>query len=486
MLITTSIQRTAATDPSRRAVVTHGATITYGELLAQAERVAMGLRARLGPSANGPICLLASDPLVFLPAFLGIAMAGGQAMPLSPDWTDAELDSATRVAPPVAVLAPAAEQRGPSWLPLETLGAGASAEDPLPDGAPRDIFYIGFTSGSTGAPKAFARDHAAWVRSFEAMSAEFGIADGSSAVVAGSLFFSFPLIAALHGLATGGTIHLPASSGAPDVLTACPAEPSTLFALPSVLDQAAHLAIRRGMTPAVDRMVCGGEPLRQDSLGRIGDAFPDTELFEFYGASEFGFATVQDRAGRDSKPTSVGRAFRGVELSIGAPGAKSPPGITGELFVRNGYGPVFTYEEGRPPIALGDWRTAHDVAWKDADGFYHLAGRTDTMVVIRGENVHLERVEQVTGSLPGILHAAAVAWPPGAPTHVAAVVVRAAGGPSARAIIAFCREYLSASHRPRRCIFVGSLPLNPSGKLDRPAVQAIVSRAQAGDRSSSR
>ncbi|WP_216073660.1 hypothetical protein, partial [Acinetobacter baumannii] len=39
-------------------------------------------------------------------------------------------------------------------------------------------FYVGFTSGSTGLPKGYRRDHRSWTESFRGDALEFGIGPG--------------------------------------------------------------------------------------------------------------------------------------------------------------------------------------------------------------------------------------------------------------------------------------------------------------------
>src|SRR5690606_33193442 len=68
-------------------------------------------------------------------------------------------------------------------MKITTLMDSAEEDDELP-------FYLGFTSGSTGSPKAFIRSHLSWIESFNCTRLEFGIEENDHVLIPGPLLHS--------------------------------------------------------------------------------------------------------------------------------------------------------------------------------------------------------------------------------------------------------------------------------------------------------
>lgn len=467
--------------PDRPAIRCGPETVSYGQLAARVHAVARGLRPRLGGEEQRPVALLVQEGLDFLPAFLGAVQAGGIAVPLNPSWSDAERERALRLCRPAAVIAdgPAPGDDG-RWLSLTDLASTPGGPVSLECDS-SGLFYLGFTSGSAGAPKAVARNHRAWVNSFLAMTLEFGIGPGEPVIVPGSLFFSFALIAALHALYVGGTVVLPQRGGVSGLLETLSRQPGTLYALPSLLAEALHRAGRRGARfPDLRRAICAGEKLHPETKRQVARVCPNAELYEYYGASELGYVTVLRPGEHEARPDSVGRPFVGSRVAVlDEAGRAVPPGHVGILCARTEYG--FAGYYGQPEldgtVEHYGWHTVGDLARQDPDGYVYLVGRRDNMVVIRGENVYPEEVEQVLCAIPGVARAAVVPEPPDAPTHLVALLQTHGAPPDAGAVLQACRRALAPRKVPRRVVFVDELPTTPTGKLARTRLADLLRQA---------
>ncbi|WGI63538.1 AMP-binding protein [Escherichia coli] len=77
---------------------------------------------------------------------------------------------------------------------------GEPEEDPA--------FYMGFTSGSTGSPKAFIRRQQSWIESFQMTTSVFGITHKDHVLILGTLLSSHFLYGAISTLYFGGTVTL--------------------------------------------------------------------------------------------------------------------------------------------------------------------------------------------------------------------------------------------------------------------------------------
>lgn len=483
MLISDGPLRWALREPGRTAIAAGDRMLTYGALAARAGAVGAGVAAMLGTERQQPVALRLPDPLAFLPAFLGVAAAGAIAVPFDPRWGRRQAESAESSCPPALRIGPPPPGSVHSWQSLvEVEAAGAAGGPPGAAGATSaSLFYAGFSSGSSGRPKAIARTHAAWLNSFLAMGVEFGIGSGTAVAVTGPLASSFSLIAALQALFVGATLLLPAGQGAGPILHCLQGEGTVVYALPSTLQALTGHAGRRGrQLPGVCRIVCAGEQLPGGTRDAAARIFPCAEVVEYYGASELGFVTVCRGTDAIAHPGSVGRPFPGSEVAIlDASGRPLPAGETGLLCARTEYGFAGYWgdERGADAIAHHGWQTVRDLARQDADGFVYLTGRADAMLVVRGRNVFPEATERVILAIPGVAEAAVVGEPAGKPTHLVALV-RAEGEVTSAAVVAACHAELPPAQAPRRVQFVEALPHTPNGKLDRTRLPALVARRQ--------
>ena len=116
------------------------------------------------------------------------------------------------------------------------------------------------------------------------------------------------------------------------------------------------------------------------------------------------------------------------------------------------------------------FRTADHGAW--VDGRLRIAGRIDDVVAVHGVNVALGAVEAIVLSELGVREAAVVAIPDPRQGHrlVAYVVMEDPAGLTA--IAPLVAERLGGAARPE-VVPVASLPMLPSGKIDRLGLRAL-------------
>lgn len=500
--------RALARDPARDdvpAVRGSGAELSYAELRAGAERVALaGAGWSDHADRRSPFVAVLSDwSPQFLKVFLGLASAGWAVGVLDPAWTDHELAAAVRQLDPCAVLV-AAECCGavpgvtaggmrqiadlaPGWT---VLGRGAGgARRPLPPPTPDAPFYVGFTSGSSGRPKAFVRSHRSWWLSFEGLATVCPIAAGEAVLVPGSLSSSHFLFGALYALHVGATVELAAPGEPASELIARRAggsdPPAAVFVVPTMLAQLVRGPDAVGSGPRM--FLCAGARLGADVRTGAEARFPGTGIVEYYGASELSFVAIQI-PGDGSPPGSVGRAFPGVEVSVRDDADRElPAGEPGVIFAR---GPlVFAGYRGEAPASAarsidGGWWTVGDRGRLDAAGNLFVAGRGSGLIITGGANVQPEEVEEVVAAYPGVAECVVVGLPdPVWGEVVVAGIVQEAGRPVARAEL---RRHAAASlaphKRPRRYVrLAGPLPVGRTGKTDRARVRDLVAAAPAGD-----
>jgi acyl-coenzyme A synthetase/AMP-(fatty) acid ligase len=155
-------------------------------------------------------------------------------------------------------------------------------------------------------------------------------------------------------------------------------------------------------------------------------------------------------------------------------GIDVPDGTAGHLLVKGptaalGY---WNRAERTRATMLGEWLRTGDVFSRDADGYFHFAGRADDMLKVGGQWVSPAEVEARLVEHPRVLEAAVVARPDaqGLPEPRACVVLDDDGAASL-ALEGELREWLRAglAHYkvPRVIEFVSALPKTATGKIQR-------------------
>ncbi len=114
----------------------------------------------------------------------------------------------------------------------------------------------------------------------------------------------------------------------------------------------------------------------------------------------------------------------------------------------------------------GYFRTG-DVGILTEDGRFKIVDRIKDMILVSGFNVFPNEIEAVVATMDGVLEAACIGVPDDRTDEaVKLFVVKTAGSEvSADAVIAHCRENLTAYKVPRQIAFIDELPKSPVGKI---------------------
>ncbi|EAR50096.1 putative acid-CoA ligase [Oceanicola granulosus HTCC2516] len=349
---------------------------------------------------------------------------------------------------------------------MEWAALPGPAPVPVPAGRP---WYLLFTSGTTGRPKAVIQTaRMAWANALNAMQATgLGAADRSVNYLplfhtAGINLFTLPIF-----LAGGSSTILPKFDAAA-LLALCRAgEVSQFFGVPAIyrafsLDEGVGevdwSAIRCG---------CGGAPLPEPLIRLFAGL--GARVLNGYGMTETGpMGTLMDPASAETKIGSVGKAQMLSELRLDgvAPGAEG----TGEIQWR---GPSITpgYYGDRAAteaaFTADGWLRTGDIGRRDADGDLYLIDRLKDMFISGGENVYPAEVERVLHDHPAILEAAVVGVPDDrwGETGAACLLLRPGATLEAAALRDWCRARLAAYKVPARIEVMDDFPRTAAGKV---------------------
>jgi long-chain acyl-CoA synthetase len=193
-----------------------------------------------------------------------------------------------------------------------------------------------------------------------------------------------------------------------------------------------------------------------------------TPLHQGYGLTETSSVLTWNL--KEEKPQSVGLPLRDVELEIvDDSGAEAPVGEVGEVVVR---GPNVMQGYHRAPEATAavlkdGWFFTGDLGRIDSDGDLTLIGRKKEMIIVAGENVSPEEIDEVLRSHEHVEDAAVVGvHDPLRGEAIKAFVVRKAGSEvESEDLLRYCRSKLARLKVPRHLAFVDAIPRNAAGKV---------------------
>jgi fatty-acyl-CoA synthase len=171
---------------------------------------------------------------------------------------------------------------------------------------------------------------------------------------------------------------------------------------------------------------------------------------------------------------SVGRPQLLVGARIADPqGREVPAGEVGDLLFS---GPAVTPgywndpEATRAAFTADGWLRTGDLARRDSEGFWYIAGRRKDMFISGGENVYPAEVENVLAAHPSVSEAAVVAAPDPKWGEVGRAFIQLEAGrarPAERELETFCRTRLAAYKVPQSFEFVPDLPRTAAGKVQK-------------------
>jgi long-chain acyl-CoA synthetase len=415
LLITSNLQKHAQNNPAQSALCSGSFSLSYRELynrVQQRARQIRDLRTQLGEGlGRDPIAILFDNDIAFVEAFLAAIWAGHPAMVFDKDWDTAQLAHAVTTYQPQIILGDAnylsrvdTGYDRARLLPLSVLDEKREGLPLHPEGMQDDIFYIGFTSGTTGQPKAFQRNHKSWVASFNGDKKEFQFSTEDIFLSPGNLVHSLFLYAVITGLFHGASVEMLQQFNVRKVLGLLQSKAVTrIYLVPTMLgtlcehmdhgDQTLKTSSQK--TSGLKTILAGGAKLTPDLQTRCMDIFPTAERVEFFGASETSYITLA-KSSENPPPDSVGRTFPGVNIRVQGDGrGQAMPGETGRIYVRSPlmFSGYYRDASNTRFEQSGEWATVGDKGWMDEKGFLYLSGRENRMIISNGRNVFPEEIE---------------------------------------------------------------------------------------------
>jgi len=471
---------TVATRAAFPALVHAGRSFTYGELDHLAGQAAAFLQ-RHGMEKGDRVVLLTPAKWPFLLTHLGILYGGGVSLPLNPRFTQEELRYFLNDSGAKLVVA-ADEQRGlvetlrPTLPELRAvLSDVAVAEAPSatwsePDMKAEDPCLIIYSSGTTGRPKGVVHTNANLASSLHVLRECWRITADDVVVNVLPLFHIHGLSFAMHmTLLTGGCVLLEDAFHPIETLDVV-GKGAVFMAVPTIyyrfLEQPEFAAKARSWKN-VRLFTCGSAPIRADVLPTL-EGILGGQVINRYGMTEAHVITSLPLDG-PWPYGSVGTPINGVEMRVLRPdGTATSAGETGGVVIRgpNLFRQYWNNPEATRKAFATGWFDTGDLGHLDEKGFLFLDGRSNDLIITNGYNVYPQVVERAINECPGVRESAVVGMADAIRGEsVAAFVVREDAALDEARLLGFLGERLIDYQRPRRVIFIDSLPRNALGKV---------------------
>ncbi len=337
-----------------------------------------------------------------------------------------------------------------------------------------DVALLGFTSGTTGEPKATMHFHRDLLI----------IADGYAKEILGvtpdDVFVGSPPLAFTFGL--GGLAIFPLRFGATATLleNASPANmieiietykatisftaPTAYRAMLSAMHQGANLSSLRAAVSAGETLPA---PVFDEWIAKTGkpilDGIGSTEMLHIFISNRFG----------DAAPASTGKPVIGYEAKVVDDDMKEKPrGEIGKLAVRGPTGCRYLADKRQSAYVRDGWNLTGDSFTQSPDGYFHFAARNDDMIISAGYNIAGPEVEAALLAHPDVKECAVIGAPDeGRGQIVEAHVVLKDGVMSGIDTIKRLQDHVKATiapyKYPRSVKFIDALPKTATGKIQR-------------------
>lgn len=194
---------------------------------------------------------------------------------------------------------------------------------------------------------------------------------------------------------------------------------------------------------------------------------------EGYGLTEAGPNNFyMDLRKVHEKRGSVGKPMQLNEVKITRPdGTETAPDEIGELLLKGShlFKCYWNNSKATAEVLHDGWLHTGDLARRDKDGFYYIAGRKKDMIITGGENVYPLEVEHWISSLPQVSETAVVGIPDAkwGEKVTAFIVLQENMSLTLAELKQHCAIKLGNYKIPKEMIFLEELPKTPVGKIDK-------------------
>jgi len=337
-----------------------------------------------------------------------------------------------------------------------------------------DVALLGFTSGTTGEPKATMHFHRDLLIIADGYAKEvLGVTPDDVFVGSPPLAFTFGLGGlAIFPLRFGAAAALLEQASPPNMIdiitehraTICFTAPTAYRVMLKAMDEGADLSSLRAAVSAGETLPA---PVYEEWQAKTGkpmlDGIGATEMLHIFLTNRFD----------DHRPGCTGRPVTGYQARIVGPDMEElPRGEVGRLAVRGPTGCRYMADKRQSAYVRDGWNLTGDSFWQDEEGRFHFAARSDDMIISAGYNIAGPEVEAALLSHPAVLECAVIGAPDAERGQIVEAHVVLAPGHAGDALMVkllqdHAKKVIAPYKYPRRVIFTEALPKTQTGKIQR-------------------
>lgn len=473
-----------------------GPRLNYSELNDRAIRCARFWIEHCGLSKGDRVGILAKNRIEFLDAFFAAGKTGIILVPLNTRFTPVELgvilkDSGVKALLYDGEFAGAVrtlkqQHSLDHWIALDDpldpadlsytlcLQVSSSSEgwDVSPC-RPEDLYCLLYTSGTTGKPKGVMIPHRMVAWNGYNTAACWQLREDDVSPVFTPLYHAGGLsVFLVPTFVAGGTIVLHREFDASEVWRTIEREKCTvMLGVPTIYKMLMEAPeFERVDLSHVRWFISGGAPLPVELIEAYRNR--GVVLKQGYGLTEVGVNCFSMSSAESiRKAGSIGKPMMFTEARLAGPdGQEVSCGEAGELWLRGPHVCSGYWNDAAATAASLDhqgWFHTGDLARRDDEGFFYIAGRSKDMFISGGVNVYPAEIEAVLLKHPQIRDAAVIgaSHPTWGEVGVAFLVTDASNTPTSAEMTDFLAARLAKYKIPRQFVFVKDLPRTAYGKV---------------------
>jgi 2-furoate---CoA ligase len=361
-----------------------------------------------------------------------------------------------------------------SDLTFEALAASGST-DIAPRASAEAWSVMLYTSGTTAKPKGVPRRQRAERAAALAHVAQNLYRHGEKTLGVMPLYHTMGVRSLLAMSLIGGTfVCLPRFDVVRALALIEKEKISNLYLVPTLYhDLVHHPRFSQTDISSVRKIGFAGASMTDGLLKELQAAFKPELFVNHYGSSEIYTFTIDQNA--PNKPGSAGRAGINQNVQVVKLGAASPdeiarPGEEGEIIALlqgdESFEGYWQRPEADAKAIRQGWYFTGDTGTFDADGDLFVTGRVDDMIITGGENVSPVEIESCLSLHQAVSEVAVVGLPDERWGKVVTAFIKRSAPVEPDALDAHClTSGLAAFKRPRKYVFVETIPKSPVGKL---------------------
>ena len=337
-----------------------------------------------------------------------------------------------------------------------------------------DVALLGFTSGTTGVPKATMHFHRDMLIIADGYAKEVLEVEPDDVFVGSPpLAFTFGLGGlAIFPLRFGATATLLETASPPNMIeiiekykaTVCFTAPTAYRFMLAAMDEGADLSSLRAAVSAGETLPA---PVYKDWIEKTGKP-----MLDGIGATEMLHIFISNRFD-DHAPACTGRPVTGYQVKVIDDDNNSVPnGTVGRLAVKGPTGCRYLADDRQAIYVFDGWNITGDSFSMDDEGYLYFAARNDDMIISGGYNIAGPEVEAALLAHEMVAECAVIgADDAERGSIVQAHVVLKEEAEKSETTVTSLQDHVKATiapyKYPRSVVFCDSLPKTATGKIQR-------------------